>query len=78
MPRYELWLFMSARGYHPEGLERTALLAFFDEHLDDFLASKQPGFDERTRLGLRRTLARFDPDHPTPYELMERISSAFG
>jgi hypothetical protein len=78
VPRYELWLFMSAQGCHPEGIERTALLAFFDEHLDEFLDPKESPLEERPRLKLRRTLARFDPIHPTPYEFMERISSAFG
>lgn len=78
VPRYELWLFMSDLDCHPEGLGRPALLAFVDDHLDGFLDARGDRLDPRTRLKLRRSLARFDPVQPTPYEFMERISSSFG
>lgn len=78
VPRYALWLHMSDRGCAPEALGRDALLGFFDDQLDPFLDQQGLWLGLRERHALRRTLERYDPAHPTPYEFMERLSNALG
>ncbi len=75
IPRYALWLHMADHDCDPEELGGKALLAFFDTHLDGFLAQKNLHLGGRKRSRLRRTLQRFSPDHATPYEVMERLSA---
>jgi len=76
VPRYALWLALSDLGHDPEELSRSAVLAFFDEDLDSFLAHEGHALNERARRRLRRDLDRYDPARPTPHEFMERISLA--
>lgn len=73
--RYALWLEVCDRGLSPENLGREALLLFFDRHLPAFLAHDGSRMTDPARRQLRRTLERYDPRHPTPYEVMERISA---
>ena len=75
VPRYALWLELQERGLCPEALSRQGLLAFYDHHLDGFLARQRSVFGPRLRRRLRRRLERYDPRIATPYELMERLSA---
>jgi hypothetical protein len=76
LPRYELWQEMRARGCLPEQLYRKSLLTFLDEHLAGFLAPRRIALTDRQTRSLRRRMTRFDAGRPTPYELMERISTS--
>ncbi len=75
VPRYALWLHMCELDFSPEKLERSALLRFFDGHLDDFLAAQRVHLESRQKARLRKTLMRYDPAQPTPYDFMERVSA---
>lgn len=75
IPRYALWMEMRERGLHPEELGTQALLVFFDQHLNAFLAHRGTHFGPRARGRLRRRLERYDPLVATPYELMERLAA---
>ncbi len=74
VPRYSLWLELHERGLDPEQLSRTALLTFFDGHLDAFVACQGKAFEARSRRGLRNCLASYDPRVATPCEIMERLA----
>ncbi|MFT5442421.1 MAG: hypothetical protein ACI8W3_001463 [Myxococcota bacterium] len=74
--RYALWLELSEHGHDPENIGRDGLLAFFDQHLDAFLAHQRCRVAGRSRQQLRRNLERFDPSVVTPYEVMERLATA--
>ena len=76
IPRYALWLRLGELGWHPEELSHRAMMAFHDEHLQDFLNDHGATLTARNGRRLRRSLARFDPRHLTPYEHMERFGSA--
>ncbi len=67
---------MCDRDCNPEGLSRAALLAFIDNGLTSYLAGQGEAADPRVARKLRRTMERYDPNHPTPYEFMERLSLA--
>ena len=75
VPRYALWIEMREREICPEELSRRDLLAFYDRHLDGFLARQGSVFCARSRSRLRRRLERYDPLIATPYELMERLAT---
>ena len=71
IPRYQLWLHLHQQGWNPEGLSRSAALAFCGEPLDAFLADHGLRPSRRARRQLRRAVERYDPSLPTPYERME-------
>ena len=75
IPRYALWMEMRERGLCPDELGNEALLAFFDRHLNAFLAHRGSAFGPRAYRQLRRRLERYDPLVATPYELMERLAA---
>jgi hypothetical protein len=78
VPRYALWLLLQELGHDPELLSREAVLAFLDEQLEAFLAEHDLGLSAREDRRLRRSLERYDPAYPTPYETMERLFSSPG
>ena len=73
LPRYPLWLAFRELGANPEYLTRETALEFCDEHLGDFLAQRGLALSPRQARRLRRAVARFDPELPTPYERMARV-----
>jgi len=73
LPRYPLWLTFKELGADPEDLSRENVIEFCDEHLGEILAHLGHTLTPRQVRRLRRTVARFDPDVPTPYERMARI-----
>jgi hypothetical protein len=73
VPRYALWLFLHECGLDPEDLGRGDVEAFFDGHLERFLADRDEALGPRARRRLARRCLAFDPRHPTPEEFMERL-----
>ena len=76
VPRYALWLRMHELGWDPERLAATQATAFVDGHLDAFLAQSGDSLTARAQKRLSRSVERFDPLQPTPYETMERLGGA--
>lgn len=74
VPRYALWLELHDRGWNPEALQPADAVAFCDGPLDGFLSARGLRISARARARLRRELARFDPRHPLPHEVFERLS----
>ncbi len=68
IPRYALWLRLHHQGMDPEALSRGAALAFCQGPLQLFLAEHGVLLPARHRRRLLRSVARFDPDLPTPEE----------
>jgi len=75
VPRYPVWLALKELGADPEWLTRKDALEFCDAHLDTLVAQLGGTLSRRLTKRLRRSVARFDPDLPTPYERMERFGS---
>ncbi len=71
LPRYALWLAVSETS--PTGVDRSALLHFFDRQLDGFLAGQGASLADRPRRQLRRKIARHRPEFATPCEVMARM-----
>ncbi len=76
--RYSLWLALHEHGFDAERLGRSALMHFFDAHLDVFLATAACVIEPHTRRKLRRKITRYDPEIATPYEIMERLTAPLG
>jgi len=76
VPRFALWLAVAGGPGGPERLTREAVLAFAREGLPEFLHAHRLSLDVRSARRLRRRLARFDPDRPTPEEVLERMVAA--
>lgn len=73
VPRYALWLLLQELGHDPVTLSHDAVLAFHDDQLEAFLAEHGLQLEPREARRLRRSLDRYDPAYPTPYETMERL-----
>jgi hypothetical protein len=73
LPRYPLWLTLKELGMEPEQLSREAAIEFCERHLTAFVARLGDRLSPRQLRRLRRTVARYDPSIPTPYERMARI-----
>lgn len=74
-PRYALWLRMSELGFEPEQLSRADAVGFCQLHLAGFLHDEALRLSPRERRRLERSVARFDPHQPTPYDHMSRIGA---
>jgi len=68
LPRFELWMACHELGIDPEALtgEEAALLC--RRALPELFAKLGVKLPPRAARRLERTVARFDPRHPTPYE----------
>lgn len=75
VPRYPVWLALKEMGADPDWLTREDALEFCDAHLDGIVAQLGGALSPRLTKRLRRSVARFDPNLPTPYERMERFGS---
>ncbi len=75
-PRYALWLHMGEVGIDPEQLSQDEAVAFCELHLTRFLVAEGLSLAPRTRRRLERSIGRFDPDRPTPYEHMARLGGS--
>lgn len=74
-PRYALWLYVGQVGLEPDRLSRADVVNFCRQHLTRFLSDQGLSLLPRRRRRFERTVARFDPRYPTPYEHMARMSS---
>ncbi len=70
--RYGLWLLIWEAGGDPDDLSRDQIRAFLAQHLATLLREEGIRLGDRRRARLERTLATFDPAHPTPEEWMSR------
>jgi hypothetical protein len=66
VPRWPLWLRLHELGQDPEHLSGDAALAFCGGPARLFLAEHGLGLSWTARRRLLRSVARFDPSHPTP------------
>jgi len=73
VPRYALWLELHDLGWNPETLQVSEALAFCDGPMERFLSERGLKISPRARHRLRKGLARFDPTHPLPQEIFERL-----
>ncbi len=74
IPRYALWLRLHDLGWNPEALKPVEALAFCDGPMESFLADRGFALSPRAQSRLRKSLAKFDPSHPLPHEILERWS----
>lgn len=72
-PRYALWLRLQELGWDPLDLQREHVATFLDEHLVRFMKDEQLSIAPRPLRQLRKRVLRFEPDQPTPDEILERI-----
>lgn len=72
-PRYPLWLRMNEVGRHADALQREDVIAFCGTYLEGFLADHGLNLSPRGSRRLARSVARFDPSHPSPYDHMVRL-----
>jgi hypothetical protein len=70
IPRYDLWLRIHSHGCDPEAMTTRAAVAFCDGPLSPFLAERDLQLSPRARRRLLRAIARYDPDVPSPEELL--------
>ena len=69
-PRYDLWLWIHDHGCDPEAMTTRATLAFCDGSLSRFLAERGLHLSPRAQRRLLRAVGRYDPDVPSPEELL--------
>jgi hypothetical protein len=70
IPRYDLWLWIHSHGGDPEAMTTRATVAFCDGPLLRFLAERDLQLSPRARRRLLRAVGRYDPDVPSPEELL--------
>jgi hypothetical protein len=68
LPRLRLWLALHEAGFDPEAFTRDEAVSFCRDRLPALLAAEGLALAPRAARRLERTVARFDPRHPTPYE----------
>lgn len=73
VPRYDLWLRVHDNGLDPERLSRESAVSFCRGPLSRFLADHGLRLSGRARRRLERSVRRYDPALPTPYERMASI-----
>ena len=76
VPRYPLWLCLHECGFDPERLSRDHAIAFCDAPLARFLAANDLGLSPRAARRVRRRVARFDPDLPSPTDQLSRLGES--
>ncbi|MCP3987303.1 MAG: hypothetical protein GY723_23190 [bacterium] len=72
LPRYALWLCLREAGRNPERLDRADLVEALEGELTGFLGDHGLRLAPRRSRGLQRRLRSFDPQTPTPEELLAR------
>jgi hypothetical protein len=72
-PRYALWLHMGEVGLDPDRLSGGDVESYCHLHLTGFLEAHDLTLAPRLRRRFERTVIRFDPARPTPYEHMDRL-----
>jgi hypothetical protein len=70
IPRYDLWLWIHDHGCDPEAMTARATVAFCDGSLSNFLAERDLELSPRAQRRLLRAVSRYDPDVPSPEELL--------
>jgi hypothetical protein len=68
LPRFELWMACHELGIDPEALTGDEAVELCRRALPELLAKLGLALPPRAARRLERTVARFDPRHPTPYE----------
>jgi hypothetical protein len=76
VPRYALWLELNDLGWNPDAITKKQALTFLDREMPSFLDECGLEIEPRASRRLRRLIARFNPEHPTPYERFENWSRA--
>ena len=71
VPRYALWLRIHDLGCDPEALRLVEALAFCEGPVDGFLADRGFSLSRRSRRRLLKSLAKYDPFHPSPQDRLE-------
>lgn len=71
VPRYALWLVLHDLGWIPDAITTKQALEFIDSEMPSFLDRSGLVIAPPASRRLRRRVARFNPDHPTPYERFE-------
>ena len=77
-PRYALWVCLGELGADPDRVSRQQLIRFCDEHLEAFLADQGMALSPRQQRKVKRAVARFDPQHLSPYDHMARLDDSRG
>ncbi len=72
LPRYALWLCLREAGRDPERLSREDLVAALEGELAGFLREQGLRLAPGRSRGLSKRLRLFDPQTPTPEELLAR------
>ncbi len=70
IPRYELWLWIHQHGCNPEAMTARTSVAFCGRPLARFLAERDLELSPRARRRLLRAVSRYNPDVPSPEELL--------
>jgi hypothetical protein len=70
IPRYDLWLRIHEAGSDPEDLTSWATVAFCDGPLTGFLAERGLQLSPTAKRRLRRAVKRYNPDLPSPEEVL--------
>jgi hypothetical protein len=71
VPRYTLWMEIHELGWSPDAMTLEQALAYLDGPLKTFLVQNGLGMSPRARRRMRRAVAGFSPNHPTPSERLE-------
>ena len=71
--RYDLWLAICDAGGDPDALDRTQVTRFVQQALGRLLREEGARLAPRARRRLERRLLRFDPDSPTPAEVLAHL-----
>lgn len=74
LPRWDLWLRLRELDLDPDRLSRADAIRFCDAHLESYLGERGLRLSERGVRRLRRAVGRCDPRHPTPAEVMARLT----
>jgi hypothetical protein len=74
IPRYPLWLRLHEHGADPEALSLQAAVAFCEGPLLRFLVEHGYWLTPRARRRLIKSVARFDPAHPSPADRLAEWS----
>ena len=70
IPRYDLWLCIHKSGCDPETLSSRATVDFCGRPLSDFLEAHNLRLSPRAHRRLLRAVERYDPNVPSPEELL--------
>ena len=68
--RYDLWLLVWESGGDPDHLTSQQARVFVENHLTPLLSEEGLRLEGRPRRRLEKSILRFNPEHPTPEEML--------